>query len=177
MRYATFWQRLLALLVDVLVLLPLAIGPMFFEGVSRPLDIVVTTVLTVIGWLYVVFFHARWGQTVGKMALKIRVVRTDGSPIGWGNALRRHSVDGVLSLLSIIAQSAAILSIPGAEYVAAGWTERGELVANAAPAGLQWVNIALMVWGWGEVLTMMFNRRRRALHDFLGGTVVVRLGG
>src|SRR5436190_13456337 len=100
---------------------------------------------------------------VGKMALKIGVVRTDGAPIGWSNALRRHSVDGVLSLLSIVAQSGAILSIPCAEYVAAGWTERGELVANAVPAGLRWVNIALIVWGWGEVLTMMFNRRRRAL--------------
>jgi len=36
------------------------------------------------------------------------------------------------------------------------------------------VNILMQVWIWGEFLTMLFNKKRRAVHDFMAGTVVVR---
>jgi uncharacterized RDD family membrane protein YckC len=40
------------------------------------------------------------------------------------------------------------------------------------PEWLDWVNTANQVWMWSEVVVMLFNRRRRALHDFIAGTVV-----
>jgi uncharacterized RDD family membrane protein YckC len=30
-------------------------------------------------------------------------------------------------------------------------------------------------WGWSEIATMLLNRQRRALHDFIGSTRVVRV--
>jgi uncharacterized RDD family membrane protein YckC len=36
------------------------------------------------------------------------------------------------------------------------------------------VNTALQIWIWGEFITMLFNKRRRAVHDYMAGTVVVR---
>jgi uncharacterized RDD family membrane protein YckC len=176
MVYATFGQRFLAALIDALVFLPLIFGPLLLQGASKPIDIFTMSLLSLVGWLYNVYFHARWGQTIGKMAMKIRVVRVGGSRIGWGNALRRHSVDGVFAILSMIAQGASILHVPDAQYAAAGWMERAKLLADATPTGLRWVNTAAAIWGWGEILTMLSNRRRRALHDFLGGTVVVKTG-
>jgi uncharacterized RDD family membrane protein YckC len=44
---------------------------------------------------------------------------------------------------------------------------------------LEWVLAAVsrsqLLWFMAEILTMLSNRKRRAIHDFLAGTVVVRL--
>jgi uncharacterized RDD family membrane protein YckC len=39
---------------------------------------------------YVVFFTGYCGQTPGKMALRIKVIRTDGSPLSYGRAFLRE---------------------------------------------------------------------------------------
>jgi uncharacterized RDD family membrane protein YckC len=38
---------------------------------------------------YFSFFHATWGQTIGKMIFGLRVVRTDGQPLSFPRALAR----------------------------------------------------------------------------------------
>lgn len=41
-------------------------------------------------WLYPVLFEVLWkGQTPGKRALGLRVLRSDGTPVGWGASLLR----------------------------------------------------------------------------------------
>jgi uncharacterized RDD family membrane protein YckC len=56
--------------------------------------------------LYEALMLSHRGQTVGKMALKIRVVRPDGTPIttgqAWGRSLLRGVMVHVLSLLNYI---------------------------------------------------------------------------
>lgn len=49
-------------------------------------------VISIILLAYYVIFHAIGGQTLGKLALGIRVTRTDGSPIGLGRSLLRYVV-------------------------------------------------------------------------------------
>lgn len=46
---------------------------------------------------YVVLFHWVWGQTFGKMALSIRVVRVSGAPLSLGASIGR----GLAFLLSV----------------------------------------------------------------------------
>ncbi len=38
---------------------------------------------------YFSFFHGAWGQTIGKMIFGLRVIRTDGQPLGYLRALAR----------------------------------------------------------------------------------------
>ena len=47
--------------------------------------------LFVVLWLYPVVFEAMWnGQTPGKRAMRLRVVRDDGAPVGWLGAFVRN---------------------------------------------------------------------------------------
>ena len=47
--------------------------------------------LFVVVWLYPVVFEAMWnGQTPGKRAMHLRVVRDDGAPVGWLAAFVRN---------------------------------------------------------------------------------------
>jgi uncharacterized RDD family membrane protein YckC len=31
----------------------------------------------------------------------------------------------------------------------------------------------MQIWIWGEFVTMLFNKKRRAVHDYMAGTVVI----
>ncbi|MGA7076684.1 MAG: RDD family protein [Halobacteriota archaeon] len=44
----------------------------------------------VLVFLYFVLFEGRYGQTLGKMAVKIKVLKEDGSPISYGDAAVRN---------------------------------------------------------------------------------------
>jgi len=41
---------------------------------------------------YTSYCHGRFGQTIGKWVMRIRVVRTTGEPIGWREAWLRESI-------------------------------------------------------------------------------------
>ncbi len=82
-RLAGFWVRFFAACIDLLLV----------SLVMIPLSLVVTDnngwVLALLLGAYAVITVGRWGQTVGKAALEIEVVRTDGGRTGFARALLR----------------------------------------------------------------------------------------
>jgi uncharacterized RDD family membrane protein YckC len=47
-------------------------------------------IVTIIPFVYFIIMEAALGATIGKMALGIRVVKLDGSPISWGASIVRN---------------------------------------------------------------------------------------
>lgn len=78
--------------------------------------------------LYFIFCHAWWGQTLGKMIFKIKVVRVDGNPIS---------------------------------LVRSAWRSFGEA-------------LSMLTLGIGYLMAGL-RSDKRALHDLVGKTCVVRL--
>ena len=71
----------------------------------------------VIGLLYDPVMIAVKGQTVGKMATRIRVARSDDGQLpGWGKSIGRWAIPGVLALIPIIGFILAIVF-----YVSLTW--------------------------------------------------------
>jgi uncharacterized RDD family membrane protein YckC len=173
MRYAGFWSRLCANVVDVVALLPVYYLGTWIEGRSRTAALVVQIPLTLLFTAYVVYFHGRWGRTLGKMAAGIRVVNVAGDAISWRQAFLRSSVDAVLTLAFAATTVVGLWRIPSEEYLTlSSWRQRMHRVADLAPGRgvLGWAN---EIWFWGELIVLLFNRRKRALHDFIAGTVVI----
>ena len=85
LEYAGFWVRLGAGVIDFLTLgfMVMIIAYLFLAPA-----IWVTSGL-VVSVAYFVGFWIWRGQTPGKMALGIKVIRTDSSPVKWQCALRR----------------------------------------------------------------------------------------
>lgn len=113
--YGGFWMRVVARMIDTIVLyvaeIPiqlLFIGRVLFPGSRPPADsatalISATLTLTLIRWVvqgaYEVLMLRYLGATVGKMAVGLKVVRTDGSGLGWGVAVGRffmYIVSGII---------------------------------------------------------------------------------
>lgn len=93
---AGFWIRAVAVLIDAVVLIAvqavLAMTAMVaFLGASPMLVGVAARVFGgMLGIVYPVIFHWLWGQTLGKMAVQIRVVTLEGGPLSLGCAALRQ---------------------------------------------------------------------------------------
>jgi uncharacterized RDD family membrane protein YckC len=107
---AGFWIRFVAVMIDAVVLL-VAQGILFGTGWiltsgtmagGMALKGVVNLFGTLIGAAYGIGFHWRWGQTVGKMALQIKVVSMDGGPLSLGQATGRYFATFLSALILCI---------------------------------------------------------------------------
>ena len=170
--YATFWRRFAAMWIDVFVLLPLMVVRGLLESVSKAAALALVIPMAIAYAAYTIYCHGRFGQTVGKRVMGIRVVRTAGERIGWREAWLRSSVEVLFSALGVAGSFVALATIADTDYYGVGWMQRGQNLAAHEPAWLAWTATVTQIWVWSEVVVMLFNKRRRALHDFIAGTVV-----
>ncbi len=169
--YGGFWRRLLAGVLDSLVLLPLMLlfpllritghGWAFLTAVPAALAFV----------LFNVWFNARFGGTPGKLAVRLRITRPDGSRIGWREAWMRSSVDLVFAILFALAELWLLMQPDAWPYLR---PEMVDIEGSHLTAFFQWVFILQQIWIWSELFVLLLNRRRRAIHDLIAGTVVVK---
>jgi predicted Zn finger-like uncharacterized protein len=95
---AGFWIRVVASLIDGAILgtvqfvigLVLGFAGGAAGGESMALFAVTWLCSMVVSVTYYVFFTGYNGQTPGKMALRLQVIRTDGTPVGYGKAFLRE---------------------------------------------------------------------------------------
>lgn len=101
-----FGRRFLAYLIDAVLLtivnnvvglivgLAIGLGAVAFDGDSDNASVAAQLAAGCLGLLinaaYFAGFWATTGQTLGKMALGIKVISVDGSPVSWGKALLRY---------------------------------------------------------------------------------------
>jgi len=174
-RYAGFWSRLAAGLVDALVFLPFTALHFWAQSLSWPTAVAGAVLFSYIYAAYNIYFHGRWGQTLGKMALGIRVQLKDGGRITWSAAFLRHCVDLGFSIWTSVIYVGAILSVPEHVFESLDFVARAQVIAGVLPWWYGWTNRLWATWSASELVVLLTNRRRRALHDFIAGTVVVHV--
>lgn len=170
-RYSTFGPRFWASFVDSCVLWPVGFAAVILltSDIPRSLAAVVLVAQSLIWLVYTVVMHARRGQTVGKMVTKVRVLnnRTEGG-ISWTQAWLREGIPALLSLGLVVWE--AIHLLDGSWTYGTG-ADRGAVTDSTTFWLLTWLPA---FWFLAEAVTMLTNKKRRALHDFIAGTVVVR---
>lgn len=112
LRYAGFWSRFAALFLDGLIIyLPAAIIAVAFEFVAEVMrQGQAGELFSALGYVPIYVFpmvyeglmlSSKNGQTIGKMALRLRVVQPDGSPVTAPQAWRRALVRLVVGLVCL----------------------------------------------------------------------------
>ncbi len=100
-----FWRRLFAFEVDLLLLVLLlaffvvagfiaaewgaGAGVLSFLKQAQVIAPLIFPLGVILAIVYFSFFHAAWGQTIGKMIFRVRVVQTGGQPLTFPLALLR----------------------------------------------------------------------------------------
>jgi uncharacterized RDD family membrane protein YckC len=163
-RYQTFWRRLLAGFIDGLVLWPVGWLNRSVHAQEWPVGVIVvwSVVHSALPVVYSTVLHWKKGQTVGKWAADIKVldVREERLP----------------SLRQAFLRDIGYVSLTAVGLILY-WTVYLFREDNGADAAFFWPGVVLssagLVWFGLEVITMFMDDKRRALHDHIGGTVVV----
>jgi uncharacterized RDD family membrane protein YckC len=169
-RYGTAWPRFWAGLIDGAVFQPLIwLDGWIWSAFHTPLLLVPWFVSYSMSFVaYSVLLHWRWGQTLGKRVTGVRVHSLSGGPLSLRQAAMRDILPLILSIVRVL------LDLPD---VAHGKNPYQDPAAGLA--GLSTFDLVVIwsVWAWWilEVATMLSNSKRRALHDFIAGTVVMRV--
>ena len=157
-KYKTFAPRFLALILDTVLLLPLAIAAdaLTESAFSENQQNIFLAALNLVNVVYFVVLHGLYGQTAGKYLTGVKVVRVDDSPISFVQACVRNLPQIILVLISLV----PVMNLE---------------LGGTAEAPLTPVSILIACWGMADVAGFIISPKGRALHDMIAGTVVIRL--
>lgn len=160
-KYRTLVPRFCALILDIILLLPLGILEDLIRSsaFSQPLK---WTLFFIISLAYIVYFvvmHGLFGQTVGKMLMKVKVLDVSEAPIKFRQAILRDFPQLFITVGSFI------FLYP---------LSQNDIDPNSPG---YWNNpfvVLMLIWGIVDTFAPLTNDKRRAMHDYLARTVVVR---
>ena len=173
MVYAGFWRRIAATLIDVLIFFVFAYPSAALAVAMHLPYLVFALIALLIGAWYEIHIVRKYGGTIGKLVVGIRIVMLNGENATLYAAFKRYVITLTFAILTYIAYLLAILSTDEGLFSGLGELDRKKLIA-LAPSWYGLVESFGQIWIWSEFITMLFNKKRRAIHDFMGGTVVIR---
>jgi uncharacterized RDD family membrane protein YckC len=176
MEYGGFWRRVGAALLDALILSPMAITLMIAVRYTHLAYVIYVLPAIAINLVYRVYLVQRFGGTPGKRILHLRIANLDGSPVTLRTAFIRYSPLFVLSGLSMIAIAIASLDLGAAGLDGLSYMEKMVALNSHQAAWNKPVVWITQAWYIVSAIMVAATSRKRALHDLLAGTVVLRDG-
>lgn len=164
-KYSTFWRRFFANTIDGLVFIPiLFIESRLFNFEFSSSNTTFQMFNSIQFVIYAIIMHGLCGQTIGKMICNVKVVDHETEyDISMRQSIRRSSVDIFLTLtFALLISITSIVPTANNDY---------SILLGVGILSLAFASIA---WTLSEFISMLFNKKRRALHDFIGQTVVIR---
>jgi uncharacterized RDD family membrane protein YckC len=160
-RYHTGGRRFVAVIVDgLLVTWMTAIVTGLASAAPHPTFWFAWAVSTLAVPWYYILFHAQIGKTPGKWLLGVVVVdESETRGVTLNQATWREMPLLVVTVLHVTSAGYYTFTYPDLTH---------------EPLLLQILGWCEFVWYIAELVTMLSNHRRRAIHDFLGGSVVLR---
>ncbi len=175
LHYGGFWLRFGAYWLDALIFAPVSALLTWLNSLHR--EAIFFTLIP--SFALSIFFHVycvkRWGGSPGKLICGLRIVKLNSEPAGWREAWLRHSILFLISLASVAVYIYAISQMSNTEYLKLSFLERSKRIVElggTAQTALTWIS---QIWIWSEFIVLLTNKRRRALHDYVAGTLVIKL--
>lgn len=163
-KYQTLLPRFGALILDGILLLPLEIvDEMIREAnILPPFKTALIIFISLAGTFYFILMHGFFGQTVGKMLMRVRVLNADETPLKFYRAILRDTPQILFTLGSFVFLNSLFAS-----------AEQPEITPETY-FGNPFI-IIVSFWGLADIIFAVANEKRRALHDYIAGSVVVKV--
>jgi uncharacterized RDD family membrane protein YckC len=172
--YAGFLVRFASMLLDAIIILPLIFIILYVNGISVNMYFYTIIPNLLFGIWYNIYLPKKYGGTPGKLIAGIKIIKMDGKPIGWKEAILRHSVLLALTIFSVIIMIICLLKADETVFNSLSWLKRTEYLMLFATIPFMIYAWASNIWIYGEFIVLLTNDRKRAAHDFIAGTVIVR---
>lgn len=172
--YAGFWIRAAAKILDFIILLPLAGILLYINGLSKSAYFYTVVPNLLFGVFFEVYLVKAYGGTPGKLILDIKIIQKNGDDLNWNAAFYRYAIDFGRAILGIYLIILTLNSIDDSFYAGLGFTKKYTLISTLNPTFSKiqsWINY---LWAISGTIVLLANPRKRAIHDFIAGTVVVK---
>jgi uncharacterized RDD family membrane protein YckC len=132
-----------------------------------------TSVFTLAAPIFVVWMLSKFHATPGKLIIGLTVKTTGKTNITMKNAVLRSIVDIGFSLLYGIAFFISLKTFSYSEFQNLPMLKGMTFSNNHFPIWHTYVAALSNLWFLSELVFLMFNKKRRAIHDFIAGTIVI----
>ena len=156
-KYQTFGRRFGAAILDSIIIFPV-------NWIVSSVILSITAIPTMLSWaipalisaLYYILLHYYFGQTLGKIAARVKVLDDSGTSINFGQSIIRSLPQLIIPMFAVSFSTAD---------------------QTAADTIRLWAGIIYgfnFLFSVANIIVCLANEKRRALHDFIAGTIVVR---
>lgn len=166
--YGGFWPRLGALFLDGLIFSPLYVG-VFFNMLNWK-SAALMVVFSIIPIIYKPFWEYKYGTTIGKKALKLKVVNLNHQKANLQEVLLRNIFYIGFGVINIILYL-TVFAMPDFADI----TELSEYgMINKLSGALVWISYLSSLIYLVEFIMLVIDDKKRSLHDRIGQTYVIK---
>ena len=116
----------------------------------------------------------QYGGTPGKLIMGIKIVKTNAADVDWYAAVMRNIVDLSLAVFGIVVLVIGLTLIDDTTYEELRFMERGKFITDLHPTAFKIQTWLLNSWSIGQFVVLLTNIRRRPIHDYMAGKVVIK---
>jgi uncharacterized RDD family membrane protein YckC len=167
-RYAGFWPRFGASVIDMILLIPIVFIIAYFSLTSFGTPWLYI-VISILAQAYRPVMETVYGGTLGKLALDLRIVNVNHKKAGLSVILIRNAPYLIPSLISVIVTSFALLQ-SGVEQVNSIFDMRNLTESSTL---LNSLNALMYLFLVVDIIVFFADRYQRAWHDKIAGTFVI----
>jgi uncharacterized RDD family membrane protein YckC len=172
--YAGFWIRLGAMLIDFFINIPVVLLVMYLNSLGKEYNYYTILFNLVFSLFYFVYLPERYGGTPGKLGLGLKIIREDGQPIKWKEAFLRYSVLLAFFISNGLVMTYCLSQADDATFISMGWLKRTTYLTSFFPEYFKLYQWCFYIWYLIGIIVLVSDKKKRAVHDFMAGTVVVR---
>lgn len=150
--YVGFWKRVIASLIDAFIFTPIALVSFRFIRINiSNSNLLPSAIFSLILFCLQWFLIVKYGGTPGKLIMEIQIINNKGNR---------------LSIYTAITRSCFSLLYSASYYVVNIFhlNKGNAIILN------YFLTLVLII----DVLVIVFNKKKRALHDYLAGSFVVK---
>ena len=123
--------------------------------------------------IYFIYFHAKSGATPGKSIIGLKIVKMDLSNLKLKDSILRSSGDILFSVMNLIWLAITIGYFIHKEEFTSEKLTYNDFIGIFGSLYFVAIRFLEKIWFWSEVVFVLTNAKKRAIHDFIAGTVVV----
>jgi uncharacterized RDD family membrane protein YckC len=171
--YGGFWIRFWSGIVDGFAAAPVALLFYVLFGRTEQSPVAASLMGLVVTLSFEVLLVAKYGGSPGKLATGLRIRDVSLGEASARQAFMRALPNVLVGLLRIAATIVVVRTL-GPQLQQLSGRELDEAMRAATPAWANYLSAIAGVWFVAEFVSMMSNDERRALHDKIANTVVIK---
>lgn len=172
--YAGFWVRVAAKLIDFIILLPVIGLVLYVSGISKSANLYIMIPNLLFSFAFEVLLVRIYGGTPGKLIMGLKIIQKNSDNMDWKASVYRYSVEFIIAIFGVFVMFLTLNLIDDSTYASLGFVERSQLMSRINPIPMQLQSWTSSVWSIIGAIVLISNSRKRATHDFIAGTVVIK---